>query len=440
MRIAFLFLLLTAWAAAAVGGLVEVPVPLAEDNPHYPRLSAPVPRPGQTVDDPRLGTRVARVTASHGIEGRHEYSRHDPFNADAKMIVLPPEGEWRVYHTDRNPYNQPGNLVAVLRDVAEPRWDPKDPGRIWVLKDFQLMALRLPSGKVESTKDFSKDPAIAPILRKEPDLYRVTTRDEGESSADMRWWAFILQGTKDDYRSRYAFCWDRATDRVEGVLRIDSADSDVDWVGMSALGGYVLIGGMDGNTGRLVGLTMADRALTRLHRLDYTTSHADVGVDAQGREVVVMQSSRTDYVDLIPVDWSTKPILEAGESYEGSGRTRLVRLFYADESPIGFTCGIHISASCPGWAVISTHASPGVPEKSWLDRTVLLVRLDPSRPRAWYLSKIHNTTAEYWEETQASLSRDGRRVVWAANWDEGAGTEQPFMLRLDLPPLESLIR
>jgi hypothetical protein len=414
------------------GIFLEVPNPLAGDNPAWKCFLSETPAAGQAVRDFAFDAQQTRVTQTEGI--RHEYSRHDPFNCDGTRILLlsVASGDWYVYNTAAVPYDQPGSLARTL-DLEEPRWDPADPDLVWGSRDFRILTLNVRTGQPHVVKDFSKDPAVQPILAANPDLYRITMKDEGESSQDKRFWAFLVQGTQDDYRARYILTWDRQMGKVLGLYAISKADSDIDWVGMSAKGSWVLIGGMEGNAGQLAGLVMADKALTQFHRLDYTTAHSDVGLDSDGNEVIVMQNSRTDYVDLLPIDPATKPILESGGSYAGTNRTPLVRLFYDSESPIGLSSGIHISCNAPGYCLISATIEGGQPERNWLDRTIALVRLDRARPRAFYLAKVYGTRQEYWEETQASISVDGRRIVWATNWGRNLGADKVWVMRLDLP-------
>ncbi len=414
---------------------MEVPDPLSDRNPVHRLVPAPVPDVGKPFREPRFGTTLTRVTKTEGILGRHEYSRHDPFNRDQSLIVLPPEGAWRVYRTDRMPYNQPGNLVCTLGDMAEPRWDGGDPDLIWAFQGFRIVTVRPSTGTVSLIKDFARDPALAPVFQSQADLYRITTKDEGEPSLDKRHWALLLQGSRDDYRARYIFTWDRQEDRILGLHEISPKDADIDWVGMSPLGNWVLIGGGPENRGRLAGLTLADRELSRFHRLDHATGHADVGLDSDGREVIVMQNVQTDHIDMIPLALTTRPILDGGRGYAGTNRIPLIRLFYSSDAPHGFSGGVHISCNAPGLCVVSTHAEPGARERNWLDRTITLVTLEPRRPRVFYLAKVHNTTQAYWEETQASITRDGRKVVWASNWGREVGKEQLFLMQLDLPPL-----
>ncbi len=413
---------------------VRVPDPLSGDNPRYPVAAVAVPAPGQAVTDAAFGTVQTRVIQTESL--RHEYSRFDPFNRDQSLILLTyfPSGEWRVYRTQTVPYDQEANLVRTV-ELAEPRWDPNDAALLWGLQSFRIVTLNVQTGDAITIKDFAQDATIAPILTANPDLYQITMNNEGESSTDKRFWAFVLQGTNEDGRARYIFTWDRQTDHVLGVYAVAANQADIDWVGMSPNGTWTLIGGSELNAGDLQGLVMANRELTQFHRLDYATGHADVGLDSQGNEVIVMQNVRTDAIDMIPLDLSTQPILEAGGSYAGTNRVQLVRLFYNSESAVGLNSGVHISCNVPGWCVVSTYIEPGLPEQNWLDRKIVLVRLDRASPRTFYLAQVYGTRGQYWEETQATISNDGARIVWATNWNQNVGQlpERVWLMELNMP-------
>lgn len=412
--------------------LVEIPDPLSGDNPTYKLSARDAPEPGASVADAAFGTTQTRVTQTAGL--RHEYSRHDPFNLDQSLILLLeiPTGEWRIYRTQTLPYDRTENLVRTV-ELEEPRWDPADADLLWGIQEFRILTVDVRTGDTATIKDFAADATIAPLLAANPDLYRVTMKDEGETSSDKRYWAFMLQGSADDYRARYIFCWDRQADQVQGVYAVSASQADIDWVGMSPKGTWVLIGGSDGNTGDLAGLVMANRELTSFHRLDFATGHADVGLDSDGNEIVVMQNVRTDQIDLIPLSEDTRPILEAGGSYTSTNRVPLLRLFYDSESPLGLQSGIHISCNLPGYSVVSTYIEPGAPEQNWLDRSIVLIRLDQEDPRAFYLAKVYGTTGAYWEETHATIAADGSRVLWATNWSESVGEERVWDMELRFP-------
>ena len=180
-------------------------------------------------------------------------------------------------------------------------------------------------------------------------------------------------------------------------------------------------------------MTIANRALTRFQRIDYTTAHADIGLDTQGREILVMQNTQTDFIDLLPLSWDTRPILTPGGSYNGSNHVPLLRLYYDSESPIGLNSGVHISCNTSGYCLVSTNIAKNTSEKNWLDRSNVLIRLDPAKPRVFMLAKIYNTTEAYFEETHGTMTRDGSRMIWASNWNRNVGQEKMCLLQLDMP-------
>jgi hypothetical protein len=411
---------------------IKVPDPLSGTNPPYSLSSKELPELGIPFFDASFGTMLTRATDANSIHGRHEYSRFDPFNKDQSMIVLDPDVLWNVYSTKSFPYNHPDNLIMTI-NLEEPRWDPDDQNIIWGTDEFTIKRINVSTGETTLIKDFSQDPVISPIID-QGNVYRITMQDEGESSLDKRYWAFFLQGNEQtEYEHLYIFTWDRIADSVLGLYKIPENERKLDWIGMSPLGNWVLIGGDYDNGGNLAGLTMANKELTQFHRLDYTTAHSDVALDVAGNEVIVMQNTMTDYIDLIPIDLKTQPVLEAGGSYENTNRTQLLRLFYTNESPLGMNSGIHISCNVPGYCVVSTFIEPDLPEQNWLDRTIILVKLDAVNSQAWYLAKLYTTAGSYWEETQATISNDGTKIVWSSNWGWNVGNGQVFLMQLDMP-------
>jgi hypothetical protein len=412
---------------------IKVPDPLSGTNPPYSLANKALPNLGETFFDLSFGTMITRTTDANYIHGRHEYSRFDPFNKDKSMIILDPDALWNIYSTDSFPYNQPSNLIRTI-NLEEPRWDPIDKNLLWGTEEFTIKLINVATGQTTVVKDFSQDAMIRPIIS-QGNVYRITMMDEGESSIDKRYWAFFIQGNElVDYNHLYIFTWDKDNDSVLGLYNIPSNETKLDWIGMSPLGNWVLIGGDYDNGGNLAGLTMANKELTQFHRLDYTTAHSDVGLDIAGNEVIIIQNTMTDYIDLIPIDLNTQPILEAGGSYDNTNRTPLVRLFYSNESPYGMRSGIHISCNVAGYCVVSTFIEPGQPEQNWLDRTVILIKLDNQNPEAYYLTKLYNTAGSYWEETQATITNDGSKIAWASNWGHDIGNEQVFLMQLDMPP------
>lgn len=410
----------------------DVPDPLSGNNPLHPLVPLAEPDPGVEYFDPSVGTILFKATSRDGVHSRHEYSRFDPFNADRSRILLDPSDGWDIYTTASIPYNAPGNLL-IQPTLAEPRWDPSNRDLLWGFIDFSIVTLNVSTGDLTTVVDFTQDAVMSPIIASSS-VFRITCKDEGEPSADMRYWGMILQGdAQENYEPLYVFCWDRMTGQTLGVHLLAQNERLIDWVGMSWSGSHVLIGGDFDNGGQLAGLVMATRDMTQFHRLDYATAHADIGLDTTGHDVIVMQNVNTDYIDMIPIDTATLPILEAGGSYEGTNRTPLIRLYYDSGSSYGLKSGVHISCNYAGRAVVSTYIEIGLPESNWLDRSIIMAHLDASNPKVVYLAKIPNTTSEYWEETHASISRDGSQVIWADNWGTDVGSIDMFLMSMRMP-------
>jgi hypothetical protein len=423
---------------------IKVPNPLAADNPTYSLIPKAKPAPAEAWTDGRFGTWQKRITQSSAL--RHEYSRFDPFNCNKTMLLLLDlnTSDWQVYRTQSLPYDQPANLVRTINNLVEMRWDPQEPAVLWGFRDLSIIKLNVETGVETLVKDFSADASIAPILQANPLIYRITCMDEGESSREKRYWALALQNGDDpahpewSYVYKYLITWDRLPDKVLGTYQLSLAQgSNIDWVGMSTQGNWVVIGGeSDGGVPPNWGLMMASKNFSVLHQLSELTAHADVGLDTQGREVIVMQNARTDYVDLIPLDLQAKPVNSSAD-YADNSIKPLVILYYNSESPLGLNSGVHISCNYPGYSLISTNIQPKVAEQNWLDRSLILVRLDPNRPQTVYLAKLYNTTQQYWEETHGTISNDGTRIIWVDNWGQSVPEPQLPQLtltQLDMPP------
>jgi PKD repeat protein len=418
-----------------IANLLEVADPLSATNTIYTLPSSAVPRAGQTVSDTNLNTYQRRVTQTLGY--RHDFSRHDPFNADQSKILLYdiPNSLFRIYKTTSVPYDASTQFVTAL-SIDEPRWDRSNANIIWGLIDFKIVTINMSALKITNTvKDFSKDATISPILAANTDLYRISMGDEGDASQNRRYWAFTLD-SKTDHLPHYLFCWDHTLDVVSKVLTLTAQQqTHIGWVGMSPLGNWVVIGATSGSDAPIQGLTMADRALENFYPLDYTTSSCDLGTDTGGAEVAVMENVQTGYIDLIPLSKNTKPILTQGGRYTGTNRTPLVRLFYSDTDSHGLNSGVHVSCNTSGWCVVSTYIAPNLTADNWLDRKNILVKLNASNPRAWYLSHIYGVDGSNLdlEQTQAAITVDGTRIVWATNWNQNVGSKKVWDMEIDLP-------
>ncbi len=411
-------------APAAVPGASAPPVSSLAcqmlGGPPMPKVSGtanpavvPSARPGKGVAfvDPAFGTCVVRVTR-HDAEApagfaRNDYSRRQAFNADSSLqLVYALDGAWHVYDSRTLAWVQRLNGPA---GDAEPQWHPTDPKRLVYLptngNGMQVLELDLASGLSRTVG------ALGDRLRQRwPTAAAAWTRSEGSPSADGRHWCFLVEDAA--FRSLGIVTWDRETDTVLGWF--DTGGRRPDHLSMSPSGGYCVVSWDDG-------VVAFDRTLTRGRALGVRGEHSDIAIDTQGQDVYVA----VDY------DATGGPLfmlrLSTGE------RTNLLDT-YLD----GTATALHVSGKAyrkPGWVIVSTYAaylaSTGGKAALWPHAKVMAVQLRAS-PRIVQLAHTQTADAGYWTEPQASINRDGTKVVFTSNWNVASDTDVDAYL-VELP-------
>lgn len=410
----------SAWAAAGADAsrrnLCELfydagwkPVEGMKVMPETPSVRPPK---GIPFRDPVHGTCVVRVT-EHDKEpprgfARAEYSRRQSFNADSsRLLVVANDGAWHLY--DSNTYAHL-EMLSALQGDAEPQWHPTDPDRLWFLPrngvGMKLEELDLRSGRARTVADFA-----ARLKARWPEAAAAWTKDEGSPSADGRTWCFMVDDAQ--WKGLGLFTWDRETDRILGML--DLHGDRPDHVSMSPSGSYCVASGLEAGT------VAYSRDFKERRVLLKGTEHSDIARDVNGDDVYVA----VDY------DAHTGPVFMT--NLRTGVRTDLFPT-YLD----GTTTALHISGKAydaPGWVVISTYADAvarGRPGPQWLHRRIFAVSLE-AKPRIVDLAHHQSRYAKYWTEPQASVNRDGTRIVFNSNWGTASETDvDTFMVVL--PP------
>ncbi|MGE0487556.1 MAG: hypothetical protein AB7Q81_25670 [Gammaproteobacteria bacterium] len=421
--------------AAAVGGLALPRLVAAAGagatTPRLPPIGsdpiAPIPRPGSkspglsapSYIDPFHRTPVFRITSAEDMPDasfvRHDYSRRQAFNGDnSRFVAKSSNGYWLLYDGATFLVLRRGGHGGSLRGMAgdaEAIWHPTDPRKlcytgnsgslVWYEKD------------VESDHD-----TVMVDFRGRlpwPKATAVWTKGEGVPSANGRFWG-LMATSYDESTKKVSIhgllCYDRQEDRIVGTLdaaRFDHAMPD--HVSMSPSGRWVV-----------PSWAFIKRLGTRAYTPDFSTSvqlhsqseHSDLAIGPDGDDMYVV----ADY---------------------DSGQIRAVRLATAasfDLMPLyparGSSYAAHISGKAydrPGWVVVSTYADSAGHGKLQPDpvlqpmhRRVMLVEL---RRGGRQLGIAHTRTGAryggYQGEPQATISRDGSRVVFASNFDDGGG-------------------
>jgi hypothetical protein len=394
--------------------------PLAADP--IPRVGRPTGRSaGRAAPswiDPVYGTRVYQVTDPSDYPGatyiRHDYSRRQAFNADnTRFIAETSSGWWMLYDAESFRPIRGGGASGAMQGMAgdcEPFWHPTDPRLLWYTDNT--------GGLVWMEKNVETDfnGLLADFRRRLPwpDATQVWTKSEGTPSADGRHFAFMA--TSYDAPSKTVrvyglFTWDRVADRILGMLDASTFGHVVpDHISMSASGRYVV-----------PSWAFTPRLGTRAYPLDFSSSiqlhteseHSDLAIGPNGEDLYVA----TNYKD--GVVW-------AKDLATGAGFT-LMSLYPRPGAAIG---AAHFSAKAfgrPGWVLMSTYADSAnqgaVAPDPVLEpphRKIMLLEL---KPQGRQYSVAHTRAAAnyggYFGEHQATISRDGTRILFATNFDDG---------------------
>ena len=366
--------------------------------------SMPVPAARAPYTEPVFGTRVVRVTdAKSDLSGgdtsrgmKNEYSRVQSFNANDKyMVVRSINAFWYLYDVNTlKPVRQ-----LPFQGEAEPRWDANDPDRLYYLGDKKLMAYNVSSGQSSVVHDFSRDVPSRTAF--------VWTKGEGSPSMDGRYWGFMADDP--DGKPLAFLIYDLARDRIIAKRNLPPNAPDYDHVTISPKGDYFFAGYEE----------YYDRALMKKTPLS-GIGHGDIALDANGREVMVYQDTKTDNISMLD--------LATG---------KVTPLFGIDFSK--YSKGFHISGRAfkkPGWALVSCFIEGNHRNSDWMDNAIFAVELKPKGRiiRLAHHHSLYNPGMEhdYWAEPHATVNRDLTRVLFTSNWGK-TGTEQVEMYMIRLP-------
>jgi hypothetical protein len=366
--------------------------------------------------DPVYGTRIYRITAATDFPDatfvRHDYSRRQAFNADnSRFIATASNGNWLLY--DANTFQMlprtGGN--GALRGPAgdcEMIWHPTDPKKLWYMSGNGLIWY-------EKDVETDQDTVLVDFTGRLPwsQATTVWTKSEGTSSADGRYWAFMAT-TYDSVNQTNTiyglFTWDRQQDKIIGTY--DAANfggAFPDHISIAPSGKYAV-----------PSWAYIPTLGTRAFPLDFSSSiqlhtqseHSDLAIGPNGEDYYVL----TDYDSgkIRAVDIATGASFDLMALYPASGES------YA----------AHISGKAydrPGWVLISTYADAAdygsttpAPTLRPMYRKIMLVELKPGGRQ---LNVAHTRTADnyggYWGEPQATINRDGSRIIFASNFNDG---------------------
>lgn len=365
-----------------------------------------------TYIDPVYKTRVYRATQASDGSGTHvlhEYSRRQAWNSgNTRYVAQASNGYWFVY--DASTFKPLRQLSGPAGD-AEVIWSSSDPrrllytgmngqGGVWYWLDVETNT---------RTTAFSLA-GKAPY----PSAKSFWTKAEGTTSADGRYLALMAE----TYNSNGSVTF-------YGVLTVDVTTGAVvgsrassqrpDHVSISPSGRWAVISG-DGSEGTIACPRTFDSPCKKLHT---KSEHSDLAYGP----------NREDFY--VYTDYTTGQIV--AKNIDSGASFNLTSLYPAS----GSAYAAHISGQAyekPGWVAITSYgdygsygsASPD-PKLQPQYRKVFLAEL---KPGGRLLSVAHTRQAGtgYFDEPQATVSRDLSRIMWHTNL--GAGVSDSVMVGL----------
>jgi hypothetical protein len=385
---------------------------ISHHNPVYQGIQDK-PMVGVQITDPAFQNYVTRLTDARkdSIPGLFpDYSKRQAWNSDESLMIL------RSASGDAYLFN--GQNYGFMRQLdgvggEDVFWHPSDPDILYQSLDSILYRYRVSSGESEPVHIFS-------------DYTWANTRGEGNLSNDGRYYACLGQSynyATGEVTFKDLLVYDIQEERVISTHALPAGQvNDFDWISISPLGNFVVVDYADEETGRYHGVEVYDRNLNFLWQKPLGAGHSDLGLDAAGREVLIMDV----YEDQSNLTHINKYLLADGTE------TRLLSV-----SPF---FDLHISSRCmnrPGWALISTfdyYARLTDSESDWLpfEDEVFGLKMDGSGTVERY---AHHHSRRYSQETQdsdnsvyfaephATVSRTGNRILFGSNWRDRIAEE-----------------
>ncbi|MEC4685745.1 MAG: fibronectin type III domain-containing protein [Nitrospirota bacterium] len=406
---------------------------MGTDDYGQPTVSQPAQ--WETYTDPVTGLTIRRITdAEKDVPGASSacvhYVRVSPVSSNGRHLLMEIKGtkgnpyyimdlqtrKVRVApHATGKPYANNGGIDAQ----PEYRWDYSGnyPTRIYYrdgLKFYQA-DINYPDGQPDDPKynvllhDFSDE---------YPDAQVAYNDDEGDSSADSSYWAFIIRNGAPDYDIAAIITYDKKTDTILGTLNSPPKPNFVD---VSPSGSKVVLSSYwhsGGEGSNFDGPHAWDLDFTNPVKVAAGSAHSGWAWDKSGNEgfLQINNAGTGDWLRFSNI---------LSEDY--------FKVYY--QGDLGWA-GHHFSRVYQpyqkGWIFLDIYTNSG-----WAADQILAIEAIPAsqNPSVWRIAYTQNLRGEsgkdYLGEQMVSMSYDGTKMYYCSNW---RGADNNEIYEVALPP------
>jgi len=400
------------------------------DFSFHPTPNTPRPVKGVPFIDPVFHTTITRITDGPTDLGTQYvqpgYPKHDIENADGTMLFLQ-SYKWPAWHlwNANPPYNFIRNLPSSITDDKDPdvRWDATDPNVLYSTYSSKFYKYNVATDQITLLRDFKTDFPSKPIAR-------VYTAEEGDASADSRYWFFIVRCYDANHNPTW---WNTAyivydkdffgKDNGKIISTLNEGSplyiQGLNYTDISFDGNWVF----STEPGVIYSRDLSNRWSIPI------SGHADRAISREGRQVIFGAGQRWSADGYTDMGTWTKMV-----DFESKAVTWL--------TPMKKGGGVyHIAvntATKPGWGLVSVYGPsyPTVPT-AWDEHTIYLVELttrtDPP-PRVWMIAQTHTVRKSYSDDMFAKMNRKGTKIWFGSGWGQSYSDGAQYdVYQIDLP-------
>jgi hypothetical protein len=396
----------------------------------YPIPNTPRPAKGVPYIDPIFHTNITRITdapkdvpSTNGNYVFPGYPKHDIENADGTKLILQSYKypNWHIWNANP-PYNLIKDIPNSLTNDIDPdvRWDATDPNTLYSTYSSKFFKYNVATGQITLLHDFKTDFPDKPIAR-------VFTAEEGDSSADSRYWFFKVRCYSASHNPTW---WDTAyivydkdfygKDNGKIISKLNEGDplfyQALNYTDISFDGNYVFCT----EPGLIYPRDLSSRATVPI------AGHADRAISREGKQVIFGGKQRYEgYTDMgvwtMMFDMETKAVTWLAKMGKGAGVYHI-------------SCN---SLDTPGWGLVSVYGPsyPATPT-SWDEQSIYMVELttrkDPP-PRVWRVAHTHTVRKDYGDDSFAKINKKGTKIWFGSGWGSSHRDGQYDVYQIDLP-------